>query len=294
MYTRSEPHAHDEQSGIEELAIATDEAAVPLVHPLAVRVESLASKRKSVIRKVSMPEWPEPVRGAPNPFLRCALFAAVQGKQRRVFKKRTLLASTRDIAIKLQGVQLDQSDLDVWLQILHLSRKQLPGMPVTFSAYSLLKALNRDRGKGQYQWLADSMARLGGALVELTFQGRHTFGDHLLRYYRDEDTQRYVVELTAEMCRLFDGGYSHLEWQERQLLKRKPLTLWLHGYLSSHTDPYPIKVATLHKLSGSTAQNLRHFKARLQRALQDLTDMELLGESEITPEGLLVIRRQIT
>ena len=32
-----------------------------------------------------LPVWPEPARGIPNPVLRGALFAAVQGKYRAVF-----------------------------------------------------------------------------------------------------------------------------------------------------------------------------------------------------------------
>ena len=261
---------------------------------LTTRLDALASARQTATRPPAIPNWPEPVRGAPNAFLRCALFAAVQGQQRQVFKKRTLLASTRNIEIRFQGVQLDQSDLDVWLQIVHLSRNQLPGLPVAFSAYSLLSALQRDRGKGQYVWLADSLARLGGALIELTFEGRHTFGEHLLSYYRDEATRQYVVLPTVEMCRLFQGGYSHVQWHQREQLRRKPLTLWLHGYLCSHALPYPIKVATLHRLSGSTTQNLRDFKLRLRGALEELAQVGALDGFEITGDGRLVIDRQDT
>ena len=39
---------------------------------------------------VQLPLWPEPVRGAPNSFLRSALFAAIQGKTRRRLKKQFL------------------------------------------------------------------------------------------------------------------------------------------------------------------------------------------------------------
>ena len=276
----------------------TDEAstgnALSDIEALNRRIESMAQAQRARSKPAAIPDWPPVVRGAPNAFLRSALFAAVQGKTRKVFKKRTLLASTENCQVRFQGVQLDQSDFDVWMQILHLARNQLPGFPVTFNGHELLKALNRGTGKGQYVWLADSIARLGGALVELTFQGRHTFGDHLLRYYRDEVSQHYVVELTEQMSRLFLTGYTHLEWTQRQALMRKPLTLWLHGFLCSHAAPYPIKVATLYRLSGSSATCLRGFKNRLQRSLQDLIELGVISRFEISPEGLLSVTRNPT
>ncbi|MBS1211672.1 MAG: TrfA protein [Proteobacteria bacterium] len=258
---------------------------------LTRRIESLAQEQRARSKATAILDWPPVVRGAPNVFLRSALFAAVQGKTRKVFTKRTLLASTENCQVRFQGVQLDQSDFDVWMEILHLARNQLPGFPVTFRGRELLKAMNRGTGNKQYQWLADSVARLGGALVELTFQGRHTFGDHLLRYYRDESSQRYVVELTDEMTRVFLTGYTHLEWTERQALMRKPLTLWLHGFICSHAAPYPLKVTTLYRLSGGYSKCLRGFKNRLGQSLQELLELGIVSGFEMTKEGLVTVTR---
>jgi hypothetical protein len=53
-------------------------------------------------------------------------------------------------------------------------------------------------------------------------------------------------------------------------LRRKPLALWLHGYLSSDAENYDTKLETLHRLSGSKTKALKHFKANLRTALDDL------------------------
>jgi hypothetical protein len=66
---------------------------------------------------VQFPLWPEPARGVPNSALRGALFAAIQGKNRQYLKNR-LLAVQDGVRIKFTGEQLDQSDMDVWEQIL--------------------------------------------------------------------------------------------------------------------------------------------------------------------------------
>src|SRR5947208_11364678 len=69
---------------------------------------------------VQLPLWPELTRGAPNTFLRGALFAAIQGKERRALKGE-LLACQKGQSIRFTGWQLDQSDLDVWEQAAELA-----------------------------------------------------------------------------------------------------------------------------------------------------------------------------
>ncbi|WP_256360266.1 plasmid replication initiator TrfA [Methylomonas koyamae] len=240
---------------------------------LTERFQSLTERKKVKLRVVeplkSLPNWPSAIRGTPNACLRSALFAGIQGKERIAYKKRTLLAAVDGIEVRYLGIQLNQSDLDVWMQIVHLSRQQLPGFSVTFSAHALLTALGRGSGKSQHEWLKESMARLGGAFVEITFHGRDAFGEKgFLRYYRDELTQRYVVELTESMLRLFEEGYTYIEFEQRQKLRKQPLALWLHGFLSSHAAPFPMKITTIHRLSGSGAKTLRDFKYRLGKALE--------------------------
>lgn len=274
------------------MAYTTNDA----LNNLEDRFQKLVTRKKTqqieTNALVALPHWPNGMRGTPNACLRSALFAGVQGNERIAYKKRTLLAAVDGIEVRYLGVQLNQSDLDVWMQIVHLSRQQLPGFCVTFSAYALLASLGRSSGKSQHEWLKESMARLGGAFVEITFQGRHTFGEKgFLRYYRDENTQRYVVELTESMLRLFEEGYTHIEFEQRQQLRKQPLALWLHGFLSSHAAPYPMKVATIHRLSGSSTKTLRDFKYRLRKALDALVSIGSLESYVIADEAVKLQKR---
>lgn len=265
---------------------------------LTERFQSLTDRKKTQSRRIepldTLPSWPASMRGTPNACLRSALFAGVQGNERMAYKKRTLLAAVDGIEVRYLGVQLNQSDLDVWMQIVHLSRMQIPGFSVTFSAHALLTALGRCTGKSQHEWLKESMARLGGAFVEITYHGRHTFGEKgFLRYHRDEATQRYVVELTESMLRLFEDGYTHIEFEQRQQLRKHPLALWLHGFLSSHAAPYPLKLQTLYQLSGSSTQNPRDFKLRMRKALQALVGIGALEGFEID-DDVVKVKKQPT
>jgi len=238
--------------------------------------QRIASLGKHAVTKArdskvyQLPLWPEPTRGIPNPVLRGALFAAVQGKNRAVFQ-RELLACQKGLQIRFTGIQLDQSDLDVWEQALHLARLHPLGTRCEFSVYGFLKALGRKTGKSEHEWLKNSFARLMGCGVELSDQQeRKTYGGSLLEFMRDDLSGRYVVIFNPKILTFYEGGWTAIDWQDRQLLRGKPLALWLHGYLATHAKPYPIKIETIRSFSGSSNKEIRGFKRKLAAALNEL------------------------
>ncbi len=213
---------------------------------------------------VHLPVWPKSARGVPNSVLRGALFAAIQGKGRQALK-RQLLAVQKGMEIRFTGWQLDQADLDVWEQALHLARQHPLGTRCDFTAHAFLKALGRATGKMNHEWLKDVFARLASAMVEITHD-RFTYGGSLLEFYRDEDSGRYVVEINPKIVVLYTAGWTACDWKQRQKLRGKPLALWLHGFYSTHAKPLPHKVETLHKLCGSGNKSLRGYKQELKKA----------------------------
>ena len=227
-----------------------------------------ATEQRGPAEVIQLPLWPDPKRGAPNAALRGALFAAVH-KDRR-YMDRELLASQRGITIRFTGKQLDQADLDVWEQALHLARTQALGTQCRFTEKGFLKALGRQSGKSGRDWLRSAFARLGASLVEIS-DGRRTYGGSLLEFYRDEDTGRTVLEINPKLAPFFGPTrWTQIDWEQRQGLRGKPLALWLHGFYASHAAPHALKVEYLHKLSGSQTKQLRYFKKNLLQALRDL------------------------
>ena len=65
---------------------------------------------------------------------------------------------------------------------------------------------------------------------------------------------------------MYKAGWTAIDRDIRQKLRRKPLALWLHGFYSSHAQPYPIKVDTLRELTGSATKEPRKFKQNLKVA----------------------------
>ena len=232
---------------------------------------------------IQLPLWPEPKRGAINAVLRSALFAAVQGKG-RVALNRELVAAQHGIEIRLTGWQLSQSDLDVWEQALHLARTQALGTQCHFTERGFLKALGRQPGGQNVEWLKSAIARLAGAVVELTQDGR-TYGGTLLEFYRDEATGRTVLEINPKLAKFYGPTqWTQIDWEQRQRLRGKPLALWLMGFYASHAAPYPLRVEYLHKLSGSQTKQVWKFKQNLTQALEELAAVGAIQSFEIRDE----------
>ena len=232
---------------------------------------------------IQLPLWPETKRGAINAVLRSALFAAVQGKG-RVALDRELVAAQQGIEIRFTGWQLSQSDLDVWEQALHLARTQALGTQCHFTERGFLKALGRQPGGQNVEWLKSAIARLAGAVVELTQDGR-TYGGTLLEFYRDEATGRTVLEINPKLAKFYGPTqWTQIDWEQRQRLRGKPLALWLMGFYASHAAPYPLRVEYLHKLSGSQTKQVWKFKQNLTQALEEIAAVGAIQAFEIRDE----------
>jgi len=222
------------------------------------------------IETIQLDIWPESVRAAPNQILRSALFSAIKGSNRKAME-RELIASINGFEIRFTGVQLCQTDFSVFEQALHLARHDPLGNQCEFTASSFLEGLGRSKGKYQHEQLKKEFARLMGCGLEVTNKtAQKTYGDNLLRYYRDEITGRYVIQFNPQFKTLFDEGWTTIDWQQRKQLKNKPLAQWLHNFISSHAKIYPMKIETFRELSGSNTKEIRYFNKAFKKALGDL------------------------
>ena len=233
-----------------------------------------------------LPVWPELVRGVPNSVLRSALFGAIK-RGKRAFQQRVKKASVEGVTVIHTGPQLDQADLDVWEECLHLARTGQLGTRIDFTAGGFLKAIERGTGKSQHEWLKSAFARLSSSVVEVADGKRAYFGPMLIGGARDDETGHYVIEMNPKIVSLFGtDGWSSIEFKARRALKKQPLSQWLHGFYSSHAKPFPMRVETLHRLCGSENKQLAGFRRELVDALKRLTDVT--GWSSKIDDGDLV------
>jgi hypothetical protein len=254
-------------------------------------VASKKQKAKQPSLQMALELWPDSVRGVPNAVLRGSLFTVSQ--RRSTFNKRELLAAAEGIEVRFKGQRFNQTDLDVWEILLHLARLQPLGDRVEFRAHALLKELGRSTSGRQHEELKESIARLTGGVIEITWtKEAKTFGGTLVsEFYRDEETQRYVVIFSKKMLELYEGGYSHIDWTQRKALGNNNLAKWLHGFYATHAAPFAYKVETIRNLCGSTTGELKRFRQTLKTALAEMVEMGALVSWEIDRNDLVTISK---
>lgn len=219
-----------------------------------------------------LPMWGERIRGVPNSVLRSALFTATK-RGKRAYMERVKVASVDGISVVFTGPRLDQADLDVWEQCLHLARSEGLGNTIQFTAYGFLKSIGRNTGKSDKEWLKGAFARLRTSDVELSDGKRTFFGALISHGQRNEETEKYELVLNPKIASLYnDDGWTGQDWEQRKALMGKPLALWLHGFYSSHAKPYDYKIDTLYKLCGSEAKEMKEFKRTLSESLPHLCE----------------------
>jgi len=259
------------------------------VTDIVERVREIATRHESS-QAVQLPLWPEPKRGTPNSFIRSALFAAIQSKD-RIFLKEAVLASQKGITVKFTGEQLNQEDLTVWETLAHLARQHPLGQTCEFTAHALLKSLGMHTGLSQHKQLHSTIIRLTACAVQITHDGKTYFGPLVKSGLRDKLTCRYRIELNRELIWLFgENQWTALDWQQRQALRGKHLAQALHAFYSSHRQPFPVKLDTLRGYVGSKNQQRAGFKVKLRVALELLVEIGFLAGYQIVGDIVSVDR----
>jgi hypothetical protein len=248
-----------------------------------------ALNRREAAKVYQLALWPNEKRAMPTEFVRSALFAAIQGKD-STYLERVEIASANDLSIIYTGHRLTQVHADVWEGIMHLARGAPESTVVTFRSREFLRLIGRHTGKRQRDELRLWWAHLTATCVEVHDKknGRRFFGSLIPRgaERQEGDDTLYVVELNRDIAKLFVRGFSIVDWEQRKLLLKKPLCLWLQHHFSAF--PKPVTVKTLHALTGSNAQHLRQFRAKLKLALAELQGIGVLADWRLEDETLHV------
>lgn len=241
-------------------------------------------------RAGELADWPEDLRGVPNSILRSALFGAI-GRGKRAYNS-SVKATSGDVFLRHTGPQLDQADLDVWEQCLHISRGSKLGDSFEFSAHKFLKDIGRQTGKSQREWLKESFMRLMTSVIEVS-DGQKSYAGPLIHHHtRDEKTGLQRITINPNIARLYgEDGWTLLDWKERLALRNHPLAQWLHGFYSTHARPFRYKVETIHMLCGSQSKNLTDFRKDVRKAFEVMRN-EIKWTGEISDTGLITVAKR--
>lgn len=260
---------HMQPSGTLEFAVqpAEEPKREQKAETLPAKAEQRAEKKGELI---PFPIFPEKARAVINILARSSLFAAIQGKDRQLVECKKIETDGGN-KLFFSGRELNQEDHDTLLQLIKMACHQPFGQYVTVPAHAILTEIGRKTGGEQHRQLAEQIGRLTRGSVEIDTPRVRYIG-HLIDDAAQDKTKRFWVyrinPLLAE-CYARDA-YTLIDWEGRKKLQGKALARWLQAYLITHAEPFPVKVATLWRLSGSKAKDLFEFRRALKKALDDL------------------------
>lgn len=255
------------------------------------------AKQKSAALKAEkakllhLPVIPQETRPAVNVLANSSLFSAIQGKDRQLLNDAHL--DTQDgVDILFSGEQFNQDDHDVLMQLVYLASHHELGQPVTVSAHALLKALGRGTSGKEHKQLKTEIDRLVKGTIKLKTK-RFSYIGHLIdEAIQDDKTKLLVYRANQTLGKFYDvGNYTLIDWEGRKALKGKDLARWLQLQLASHARPFPMKVETIRRLSGSRTKNLFHFRQKLKLALEDLKARGFIASWQIDAGDLVHVDR---
>jgi TrfA protein len=248
------------------------------------------TRQRESAQVIQLPLWHEGQRGTPNSFLRSALFAAIQGKD-RVYLESAILFSQKGNSVKFTGKQLNQEDMTIWLALVDLGRQQPLGNECIFTAYSILKHIGLKDGGEQRKVLHNSILRLTACVVEISYDKKIYGGSLIYEFIIDEDTKHYKISLNINLINLFgESDWTAINWTQRKQLKAKPLASKLHEYYSSHECPKSVRIEFLYNITGSRNSQAASFKRQVKNALDALIKIGFL-ESYNIEDDLVTVKR---
>ena len=235
---------------------------------------------------IHLPTCREDKRIIPNSFLRSALFAAIQSKDRKYLEKAQIF-SQEGITVTYTGKQLNQEDMTVWLALVDLMKKDPLATECKFTPHEILNYMDLEIGGSGYERLENSIGRMIACMVVINMSTQTYMGNLIQGCLIDERTKVYQLSLNRHLIKLFgDSDWTALDWAHRKQLKNKPLCLKLHEYYSSHGKPLPVSLEFLSNISGSTNSQKASFKRQVKTALEELVKIGFFGSYSI--EGNIV------
>jgi len=275
-----EPQSRDLTESLERLGRAIAEKA---------EREQQTAPTQPTAQIVQLDFWEDGKRAAPNAVFRSALFPALnaQQKESRRFLEEEQLFSVSGVNVIFTGKQFDQSDLDVYLELLNMAQPLPLGTPVKFSAYSLLKALGLPTGGSNHKRLHSVLVRLCGGVVDMTDHKKRYFGQLIHGGIRDEITLNYEITINPKFAVLFGFGmWATIDREQRRALGRNATAKALHTYYSSHAAPGHHNFETLAGIAGLTDKNPRKVKMKIIAAHDHLKNVGFLDGCEVTGDTI--------
>ncbi len=260
-----------------------------------VRIEEHTS---SSPEKLFLPGLKDLRRAMPNDIARSSLFAPISRDTKKLHDQ-TVLVSRREATITYTGHQLDETQADIWMQLIFVAKNSSLGEAITIERAAFLRSIKRSTSGQNYAWLHRAMIAFTVAtiIIEVRSSGGgvkykvgHTKAFHMLANFDyDADTGTYSFTIDPRWKVLFAGrNYSLIDWEKRmQIKKGQDMAKALQRLVATSSEL--TQRFELEWLQGKLQYGgrWRDFKKALHRAMRELERVEVIagGRIEISTKG---------
>lgn len=257
---------------------------------------------------VLLPDISKAFRTMPNHLARSSIFAPV-ARGRKQTHKGTEIVSRRDANIRFWGEQLDESQADVWMQAIYeATRRRIPlGGDVTVNRAAFLRAIGRDVGHAQYEWLKRAMEALAFAMlvIEVNREGETKFaigrgatngsvhvdasrveGLHLIDSFSlDVSSNEYVLRIDPRWRVMYENNeFSKIDWEKRLRITRgNHMAKALQRLLAASSNSVQKFELEWLKSRMQYTSPMRKFRATLVAATDELSRVKIISRARIEP-----------
>lgn len=239
------------------------------------------------------------MRAMPNHIARSSLFApTAPGK--KTMHKGTVMISRSDAEIRYWGEQLDESQADVWMQLMYLAGKKPLGEPVIINRAELLRSMGRDTGNTQYKWLMSSIESLTFAMlvIDVRSKGKSklTIGKtkalHLIDSFDyDDEVDAYSLRIDPRWIRMYENSeYALIDWEKRMQIRRaQDMAKAIQRLVATSKDTTQRYQIVWLKQKLEYGGRIDAFKTALLRAMSELERVGIVSNSriEFSTKGVL-------
>jgi hypothetical protein len=266
----------------------------------AIATEPKKKEVEDSVFRIRKP-WPADMWGLPNSLVRTALFTSAKGNV-GCYSSIPIAApsTTRLIAT---GSRLTQTDLDVFLNILHLHRE---GRILEATPRQFLRAMLCGEGTREVDSLRASLRRLLECRIEISMWiaaagKRVAWAGSLIRVPDLQQGDRlscrggHLLRITLDpaLAEFIGEDVTWIRIKDRAALRKHRLAAGLFAMYSTHVNPRPMHIKDVAERLGVSVTN-SDYEARLGLALDLLEAKKLILGSEIDSASELHVTPHLT
>lgn len=228
----------------------------------------------------------------PNHLNRSSFIAPI-ARGKRKFHRQAAMVTRRDCVLEYTGEQLDEADGDLIMALIAFAQKYPLGTNVPLNRAELLRKIERDTGKSQYDWLYRSMKRLREGVLFLEARKsdgtvRYTIGKMQsfniikgLSYEGGSETYTYILD-PRWMIMFGNQEYSLFDWDKRMQIRRgQDMAKTLQRLVATSADPVQRYALDWLKVKMENTGRLRDFLNSIANACAELERLDIVASHKI-------------